>query len=88
MPLAVRAGIGNNPRMGRLFLLIALAVLALFIWRKLTAGPALGRRDPPQVTEEEIVACAHCGLHVPASEALREGDDVYCCPEHLRRGRH
>jgi uncharacterized protein len=29
-----------------------------------------------------MVTCAHCGLHVPQSEALRKGARSYCCPAH------
>jgi uncharacterized protein len=35
---------------------------------------------------EQMVACAHCGLHVPESEAVRGGGSVYCCDEHRRLG--
>jgi uncharacterized protein len=76
----------NNRRMGRLLLLILLAVVALFVWRKLTARAAGMPAAKDERPAEAVVACAHCGLHVPASEALRDGDHVYCCPEHLRRG--
>lgn len=41
-----------------------------------------GKREP-----ERIVACAKCGVHLPASEALRSGDDYYCCAEHRNAGR-
>ncbi len=35
---------------------------------------------------EQMVACAHCGLHVPESEGVRGGGSVYCCDEHRRLG--
>jgi uncharacterized protein len=73
--------------MGRLLLLIALAVLALFLWRKLTARASPQSTARPPRIAEKVVACAHCGLHVPASEALTEGEHAYCCLEHLRRGK-
>ncbi len=31
---------------------------------------------------QEIVTCAHCGLHLPRSEALAQGTRYYCSPEH------
>jgi len=31
-----------------------------------------------------MVRCKYCGLHVPESEAARQGDDYYCSEEHLR----
>lgn len=41
-----------------------------------------GKREP-----ERIVACAHCGVHLPASEAVRGNGDSYCCVEHRDAGR-
>lgn len=35
---------------------------------------------------ERIVACAHCGLHVPESEALRLEERFYCCEAHRQLG--
>jgi uncharacterized protein len=32
-----------------------------------------------------MVACQHCGLHLPRSEALTHGKHHYCCAEHQRR---
>lgn len=32
---------------------------------------------------ERIVPCAHCGLFLPASDALRDGDSAYCSRAHL-----
>ena len=29
---------------------------------------------------------AHCGIHIPRSEALVLGSQAYCCPEHRRLG--
>lgn len=40
------------------------------------------KREP-----ERIVACAKCGVHLPASEALHRGDAYYCCAEHRDAGR-
>ncbi|MCM1511618.1 MAG: hypothetical protein NC112_00640 [Oxalobacter formigenes] len=34
---------------------------------------------------EQMVACASCGVYVPASEAFFYRGKVYCCEEHGRR---
>jgi uncharacterized protein len=34
---------------------------------------------------EQMVACAHCGLHVPESEGVRAGG-FFCSEEHRRLG--
>lgn len=37
------------------------------------------------VTVEAMLACAHCGLHFPASEALTNTNgSVFCSIEHQR----
>ena len=44
------------------------------------------RRDdaktPPQA--EDMVCCARCGVHLPRSECILEGDNCYCCEAHRR----
>ena len=41
--------------------------------------PAVG---PPQA----MVRCAHCGLHLPATDALPGPGGVYCSPAHRHAG--
>lgn len=36
---------------------------------------------------ERIVACEHCGLCLPESEGIRDGEAFFCCEDH-RRARH
>jgi uncharacterized protein len=38
--------------------------------------------SPAATPPQEIVTCAHCGLHLPASEALTAGSRRYCSAEH------
>lgn len=46
-----------------------------------TTGPA----KPPQV--EDMVACAHCGVHLPASEACQDtAGQPYCSAAHRDAG--
>jgi len=55
-----------------------------------SGGSAAGSARPSSVTGvsppvEEMVACAHCGLHFPASEAVTDyAGTVYCSEEHRR----
>jgi uncharacterized protein len=35
---------------------------------------------------ESMVQCAHCGVHMPRSEALLTNGQTWCCPEHARLG--
>lgn len=73
--------------------------LLLVIW--LWHSPALKRwRSPrqeskrpnpttPTPTPHTMVQCAHCGVHLPRSEALLAPDQQpYCSPEHQRAGQN
>ena len=42
------------------------------------------RRDRDEA--EHMVGCAHCGVHVPESESVRDGNAFYCSEEHRRLG--
>lgn len=33
--------------------------------------------------EEQVVPCAHCGIHVPASQAIKHHEHTFCCQQHL-----
>ncbi len=75
------------------YLLVALVVMvAIGIWRnnrrKEEDAPPPPRRSK-QRQVEQIVTCAHCGLHLPASDAVASKDQLhYCCSEHRRLGPH
>ncbi len=43
---------------------------------------AAGERAGRTIEGEPIVPCAHCGLFVPASDAVRDGERVYCSVAH------
>ena len=68
-----------------LVLLLVLAVVYA-VWRnnnRPSAPPP--RKAPPLPPPQDMVACQHCGLHLPRSEALTHGKHHYCCAEHQRR---
>lgn len=44
-------------------------------------GPAKGKGKNKKGAEE-IVACAHCGVYLPASTAVQGKGGPYCCVEH------
>jgi uncharacterized protein len=47
-------------------------------------GPAAP--DASAIKAEAMVDCAACGLHFPASEAIRDGARLYCCTAHRDTG--
>ena len=72
------------------FLLLLVVVLAV-LWllrsgsRRVAppAAPSKAARDvPADAPAEAIVACAHCGLHLPHSEALPGRGGVFCSEAH------
>jgi uncharacterized protein len=71
--------------MGRLLVLIVLVVLAVWFIRR--ALRRLQPGDKPLVKEGELVRCAHCGVHLPRSEARQAEGILYCSEEHARLGK-
>ena len=69
--------------------LLVLVVIAIGFWmlNKRLRGPVdrPPRARPPQAPAA-MVACAHCGLHLPVADAVREGAHVYCSEAHRRLG--
>lgn len=46
------------------------------------SGSADGDGTPRRVSGEMMVRCAHCGVFLPASDALIEGDRAWCDRAH------
>ena len=72
--------------------LVLIAVIFLVIWymrgerhvQRGTQGAARSAPPPPQ----EMVECPVCHVHLPRGDALPgPGGQLYCCAEHLQRGR-
>lgn len=64
--------------MSRLFLLIAIAVVVYLLIR------SFRKNAPPQdrPVVEDMVRCAHCGVHLPKSESILAGGSFFCSAEH------
>lgn len=75
--------------MGRILFFVLLAIAVYVLWKSLrrqsSAGDSAVRRTDASPAQA-MVSCAHCGLHVPRSDALPAGDRFYCCEEHRQRG--
>ena len=73
--------------MGRLLVLVVIAVLAVWLLRRaLLRGQPRGEARPPVAEQGDLVECAHCGTHLPLAEARAVGDRLYCSDEHARLG--
>lgn len=69
--------------------LMVVLVVAIGIWRSNRATPKEPRaaKARPPALPQDMVACAHCGLHVPRADALLQGGQAYCSTEHQRLGK-
>jgi uncharacterized protein len=74
----------------RLLLWIVVGIVAWWLLRtrRRVEPPAGAARQPgaPAASAEAMVDCAACGLHFPASEAIRDGTRLYCCTAHRDAG--
>jgi len=68
---------------GKLLLLLVAVVVLYFLVRDFVRKRG-GSASPPPV--EAMVACAHCGINVPRSEALEAKGRFFCSEEHRRIG--
>ena len=70
--------------MGQL-LRIIIILIGLWLVLQIIKRALADRHTPPSTKQASIakmVVCAHCGLHVPETEAIRDGNKIYCCEEH------
>jgi uncharacterized protein len=66
-----------------LIFLVAVFVL-LWLLRGATSrrGNGAGRRPQAPPAPQEMIACAHCGVHLPRDEALPGRGGVFCGDAH------
>jgi uncharacterized protein len=67
-------------------LLVLVLVVVAVLWlaragRKLRGRDATASKRPPPPIED-MVTCAHCGLHLPRSDAIEAGMLHYCGEAH------
>lgn len=65
-------------------LLIAVVLLVLWLMRRAAGRVDSPRRDADRAgpRTEPMVVCAHCGVHLPSSDALPGRSGVYCGEAH------
>ena len=71
-----------------LVVLVVVVVLWLMLGRRRGDGPARGRdqRKAEPKRAQEMLECAHCGLHLPSADAVMAGSRVYCSEAHRSLG--
>jgi uncharacterized protein len=70
----------------RYLVLLLLALAAVWLVRRAMRGPQAAPPPADAAAPNELVSCAHCGVHLPRAEARLAGDRVYCGDEHARLG--
>ena len=74
-----------------LFWLVLLLMVILALKKKIRPSATSVRTEQDlaghaqeggQGAAESMVCCVHCQVYLPASEAVRRGEQVFCCTEH------
>jgi len=73
--------------MGLRYLLLLLAIVGVVLIARNLLGRARSRPAAPPAKGVPMVRCARCGVHVPETGALRQGDAFFCSRRHLEAGR-
>jgi len=75
------------------YLLLALVVIWLFYSpalrgrRQVKREPPSAPQPPPPAPTQAMVSCAHCGVHLPESDAVVDGHgQTYCGNAHRQAG--
>lgn len=72
-------------------LVLIVIIIAVGVWRNQRRAEARERRQAaaprhpgsaPLPAPQDMVECAHCGLHLPRSEAIEAAGQSYCSAEH------
>ena len=70
--------------------LLVIAVVGVLLWLMLgrrREADVKGRRDPAPPKPVAMIACAHCGVHLPQSDALFDaGGRPFCGEPHRVAG--
>lgn len=72
--------------MARLLILLALIAVGYLLYRGFARLPKNGPQATGETSPEAMVRCAHCGVHLPQKEALRDAHGYFCSEEHRRLG--
>ena len=73
--------------MGRLLFFSLIAVLVFWALRSYVRGVKKrqeAQKPPLSVEGEDMVRCVHCGVHLPRSESVLAGGEIFCSEEHRR----
>jgi len=69
-----------------LVVLVVMRIVARNAASRTQAPPAARSRTRTPKRFEAMVQCAHCGVHLPAADALKSHGKTWCSQEHARLG--
>ena len=72
--------------MGRLIFIALAVVLVVWLLRRALREPGKGAAEADARLAQELVRCAHCGVHLPRADAVLAETRIYCSPAHARLG--
>lgn len=75
--------------MGRLLILVLLGlVLVWWLFSRIgkLRSKQRGAADTAATGAQNMVACAHCGVHLPLNEAVKDGELHFCGEPHRLLG--
>ncbi len=67
------------------FIVLAVVLVVVWRWRGARSGAVAHKQanpSQPPVHPTDMVACSHCGLHLPGTDALPGRKGPYCSTAH------
>ncbi len=68
-------------------LLFAFLFVIWWAWKKRAGAEGVQKGARRSPAPEKMLVCAHCGVHLPESEAVSDGSRNYCCDAHRQAAR-
>lgn len=62
--------------------IILIIVVFIIYWGLKNLQRARKQPTQPDNVIEDMVRCAHCGLHIPRSESIAADDKFFCSTDH------
>ena len=68
--------------MGRLLFVFAIVAVVYLLFRSYRKNLSSQDRTVDRTVTEDMVRCAHCGVHLPRGESVRAEGKDFCSAEH------
>ena len=68
----------------RLIILGLLVAGVFYLTRRI--GKALSTTKQNTSSQDTLVPCQHCGVHIPKKDAIQQDQFFYCSEEHRKKG--